>query len=313
MKRVTVPGTDLSAMPLGLGLADFGIADRGAVIDQLLGQFHDAGGTVLDTAHCYGFWKPDGAGCSESCLGDYLKRTGRRDWIVITKGGHPGAPNYRQVDRYLAPSRIEADMDDSLGRLGIDRIDLFFLHRDDPRHPVEELIDYLAEEVSRGRIRYFGASNWRCDRIDAANAYAGRKNLPGFVATSPQWCLADFVGKGMDDCVYARDEEIHWHHRTGTAMFPWHGSGRGYFATNGEKGTAAFESPANRARLERVQQLARQVVKTPNQVALAWLMNQPFPTVPLVSTRNPEHLADALGAPAIDLTAEQLQTLHQGQ
>jgi aryl-alcohol dehydrogenase-like predicted oxidoreductase len=134
---------------------------------------------VLDTAHCYGFWKPDGAGCSESCLGDYFKRNGRGDWIVITKGGHPAAPNYRRVDDYLSPRRLAADIDDSLGHLGIDRIDLFFLHRDDPSRPVEELMDYLAEEVSRGRIRYLGASNWRCYRIDAANAYAAREGLPG--------------------------------------------------------------------------------------------------------------------------------------
>ncbi len=145
------------------------------------------------TIHCYSFWGACNDGASERMLGDYIKRRGCRDEVVLaTKGGHPGAGNYRKVEAYLSPGRVAADIDDSLARLKTDVIDLYWLHRDDTRVPVGEIVDMLHAEAQSGRIRAFGASNWTSRRLDEANRYAAARGISGFVASQPRWSLIDY-------------------------------------------------------------------------------------------------------------------------
>ena len=120
MKRLVLqPGLEVSEFCLGI--MPWGARVCGAEADALLHAFREAGGNIVDTAHCYAFWTPNGAGCSEVALGDYLERHGGRDRIVIaTKGAHPPVRKYRFNDRYMTPERIAADLDDSLGRMRID-------------------------------------------------------------------------------------------------------------------------------------------------------------------------------------------------
>ena len=140
MKRQQLGGTALVVSEICYGGGGFGSARRGAELEALLKLYRDAGGNFLDTAHCYAFWLPEGAGCSECALGDYLRRNGKGDLVIGTKGGHTGAPGYRTTDAWLAPGRVAADIDDSLGRLGFDTLDFFWLHRDDTRLPVGEIV-----------------------------------------------------------------------------------------------------------------------------------------------------------------------------
>ena len=101
MKRQPLPGTDLQISSICYGGASFGSDLRGADLDNCIAIFRDAGGNFLDTAHCYAFWLPAGAGCSERAIGDYVRRQGRGDLVIATKGGHPSAPGYRQTEHWL--------------------------------------------------------------------------------------------------------------------------------------------------------------------------------------------------------------------
>jgi aryl-alcohol dehydrogenase-like predicted oxidoreductase len=315
MKQHLIPNTDLRVSALCYGLGSFGSRVKGAEMARLFATFREAGGSFFDTAHCYAFWLPEGAGCSERALGECLQRFGCREEIVIgTKGGHPEAPpDYPRPDRYLAPEVIASDVSDSLERLGVDTIDLYCLHRDDPRVPVGEIIESMNREVGKGRIRYLGASNWPVTRIEEANAYAADHGLQGFVASQPQWSLGEPNWKAGPEPTMRSlaDLDRAWYAAQPLAVIPYSSTSNGYFATGGERGRD-YQNPQNAARLQRAQQIAGELGCTPNQIALAYLMHQDFLVIPIIGTADHEHLLDALGAVQVELTLDQVRWLREG-
>ncbi len=318
MRRVRIPGTELAVSALCYGLGAFGTAVRGEDADRLYTTYREAGGNFFDTAHCYSFWVEGGLGASERALGDCLHRHGdRSEAVVATKGGHPdGGPAYRRPDRYLAPEVIVSDVGESLDRLGVDRIDLYYLHRDDPRVPVGEILGVLNAEIVRGRVRYLGASNWSTRRIAAANEHAQAHGLQGFVASQPQWSLAQPNAEPPTTDPATRflmEDDVRWHATQEMAVIAYSSTARGYFATNGQAAKDAYDNAISRARLGRAQELARQLGRTPGQVALAYLMHQSFPVVPVLGTLSVEHLEEDLAAAQVQLTPEQVRWLREGK
>src|SRR5258708_24030433 len=137
---------------------------------------------MLDTAPVYG------GGDSERAIGCWLRERGRRDDVLIlTKGVHPFLSDW--IPR-VNPAALAQDLGESRERLGVETIDLYLLHRDDPSVSVGSLVDCLNEHVAAGRIRAFGVSNWTHQRIQEANSYAASHGLRGFVASSPHLALA---------------------------------------------------------------------------------------------------------------------------
>jgi aryl-alcohol dehydrogenase-like predicted oxidoreductase len=318
MKSSPLPGTDLILAPICCGTGHFGSEVRGADLDLLIGIYRDAGGNFFDTAHCYAFWTPYGAGCSECALADYVQRNGKGNLVIATKGGHPGVAGYRTVAHWLSPERIAADIDDSLGRLRIETIDLFWLHRDDTRLAVGEIVETLNAEVKRGRIRWLGASNWRPARIAEANAYAAAHGLRGFVASQPEWSLGRKNKANPDPrtdpshgdvMLFLEEADQAWHRQSRLPVIPYSSTAGGYFDGQGQKAQGAFDNPVSRERLARAQTLATELAATPTQVALAWLLHQEFPVFPIIGPRNPEHLREDLGAASVRLTREQVRWL----
>ena len=150
-----------------------------AVMDTYL----EGGGNFIDTANGYALWLPEGVGASERTIGEWMRARGLRDQIVLaTKGAHfrpDGAPGH------CSREQIEDHLTQSLERLAVETVDLYWLHRDEPARPVGEIIETLADIRRSGRIRAYGASNWEPDRIEAANQYAEAHHLPRFVASQP--------------------------------------------------------------------------------------------------------------------------------
>ena len=139
MKRRIVPGTDLSASILCLGTADFGSAVDDSRSRAILDRYIDQGGNVIDTAAAYAAWLPGGNHCSEKFLGSWLRERRRATQLIIsTKGGHPRFES-THIPR-MSRKEVEGDLDSSLRRLGVDSIDIYWLHRDDPHRPVEEFL-----------------------------------------------------------------------------------------------------------------------------------------------------------------------------
>jgi aryl-alcohol dehydrogenase-like predicted oxidoreductase len=317
MKNLRIAETELEVSALCYGMGGFGTAVKGEEAQRLYDTFRQAGGNFFDTAHCYAAWVEGGLGASERCLGECIRRGGDELRVVIaTKGGHPAfLPGYPRPDRYLSPEVIASDISDSLERLGARRIDIYILHRDDTRLPVGEIIGTLNAEVARGRIRYLGASNWSVARIAEANRYAAAHRLRGFVISEPQWSLAHANAEPptSDPAMrYLVDPDIAWHAASKLPVMAYSSTACGYFATGGQAAAATFDNPVSRARLARAQELALLRGCSVNQVALAWLMHQDFPAIPILGTTKMEHLQDAQGAAKVELSPEQVRWLREG-
>jgi aryl-alcohol dehydrogenase-like predicted oxidoreductase len=311
MKTIELPGTGIRLSQIGLGTANLGVEMTDDDVARLINVYRDAGGTHLDTAHVYAFWTRFGAGSSECAIARYIKANGRGDLVIATKGGHPGLPGYRRVDRWLDPYRIRADIEDSLGRLETDVIDLYYLHRDDTRLPVGEIIETLNEHVRAGTIRSIGASNWTWERIRDANAYASEHGLQGFVASQIQWNLAvapppDPQPHGTQG-VYAQPADMEFHRTTDIPLVAYSAAGGGMFErAEGEALPLRYDSPQTHRRSERATEIAASRGATVTQVALAWMLGQPFPCVALTGTSNPDHLSANLAAATLQLSADEI-------
>ncbi len=314
---VPYPNELQTANPIWYGTADFGTKIRGKLAADLIEQYFAAGGRLLDTAHCYAFWAADGeAGCSERALSAALKRVGEpADVIIATKGGHPdGGKKYPRPDKYISDVTIEQDIADCLERLGRDSIDLFYLHRDDPRMPADEIISILNTHIQAGTIKHLGASNWSAERINAANTYATENSLVPFVVSQVQWSLAVPSWKptpGPQNTYVTPDEkEAYAAMELPVAAYSPTGGG---WLTNLEKPNGSFDTPENLARRERLHQLAKERGATPAQMAIAYLLHQPIRTYPIFATSLPEHMTEILGARTIALTANDLLYLEVGE
>ncbi len=315
MRKQLLPGTDLYVSELCFGMGGFGTTTRGDATDRLVTAYLEAGGNFFDTAHCYLFWEENGDGASERELGACLRRLCVRDQVVLaTKGGHPDAgAAYRRPADYLSARTLTSDINDSLERLGDARIDLYYLHRDDPRMTVEQIIDILNLEIERGRIGALGASNWSVQRIAAANAYAQHQGLHGFAVSSVMCSLADPDWKITPEPTmrYVTSEEETWHTATQMPIVAYSATGTGYFARAADP-TKPPTNTANEARRTRAQSLAIDLGCSPTQIAVAWLLHQPYPILPLFGTTKTDHLAEILRAPAIELTPDQVYWLRHG-
>lgn len=315
MRHVALPGTDLSVSALGYGVAEFGTRIRGGDADRLLAQYVGAGGNLADSAHCYAYWLEDGLGASERELGAAIRRLGLREELVVaTKGGHPGAGEaYPQPEEFLSPEAIGACLDESLERLGMPCVDLYYLHRDDGRTPVAEVMDALNAEVARGRVRALGASNWSVERIAAANDYASAKGLQGFCCSQIQGSLAIPSWEDGPDPVTrcVTEDTAAWHAASAIPIMAYSATSNGYFAA-ADAGPETFRSTDNEARRERVRTLAGEIGCTPTQLAVAWLLAQGVPTVALFSTSRTEHLAEVMASAEVTLTPEQAGWLREG-
>lgn len=315
MRRVTIPATDLTVSPVCLGAGSFGSSVSRDDAFALLDAFAAAGGSFLDTARIYAAWLPDGANASERTLGDWLRHTGLRDrTIIATKGAHPDLKTMH-ISR-LAPQDIAQDVSESLHHLQTDRIDLYWLHRDDPAVPAGEIIDALNEHIRAGRLRYLGCSNWTPERIQQANTYAQAHGLAGFVANQPLWSLAEPNREAISDktLVIMGAEDYAFHRESGMAVIPFTSQARGYFTklahgTLKEADRRQYDSPLNRERARRASELAARHDVSITTIALSYLTSQPFPTVPIIGPKTLDQLQDCLRDIDLRLTPDELAYL----
>lgn len=298
-----------------LGTISWGTKTTGDALDRLYDTFRSAGGNFFDSAHVYAFWLPDGLGASERALGEIVRRRGdRANVLLATKGGHPHMEKgYPRPDRYLAPEVIRSDVAESLDRLGTDAIDLYFLHRDDPRVPVGEIIDLLNEHLSLGHIRAIGASNWTTARIAAANEYAAANGRRGFASSQMRLSLGQSNPSSDPTVPLFETADYDWHARSGVPVCAYSATANGFFATSGAKAARGWTNPTTMARLAVAQRLATELGAPLSQIALAYLLQQPFPIFPMLGTTDVEHLTDALAAERIKLTTDQLRDLHDAR
>lgn len=315
MRYLKIPSTELTVSAISLGTADMGASISRRTAFRLLDQYLEAGGNFIDTAKVYSDWIPGTSSTSEKLIGRWLrsrKLAGRV--IIATKGAHPHLHSMH-VPR-LSRLEIYSDIDASLQHLGLDCIDLYYLHRDDPHRPVQEIIDALHAVQKAGKVRAYACSNWRVERLQAANDYAASIGAAGFTASQVMWNLAVVDAEAIGDpTIVVMDAAMHAYHcQSGLAAIPFSSQANGLFQKMAEGKferlnrlhRRMYASPENPRRLERALTLARECNLTLSQVVLGYLLAQPFVTIPIIGSRNSAQLADSLSAADVQLTAEQV-------
>ncbi|MEZ4708392.1 MAG: aldo/keto reductase [Caldilineaceae bacterium] len=316
MNYWTIPGASLRASQLCLGAGGLGSRLTQDASFALLDAFADGGGTFLDTAHVYANWRTDlPKSISEKTIGQWMRaRDNRAQMVVGTKGAHPDLSTMH-ISR-LSPAEIVQDLNESLTHLQTDYIDLYWLHRDDPTRGVADIVETLNAQMRLGKIRAFGCSNWAPARIQAAQDYAAAHNIHGFAANQPMWSLAqpNAAAFGMPGLAAMDGETWALHKALNLAAVPYTSQARGFFsklALWGVDGLAEAErksylNEVNLRRFERIQKLAAEHNAEPSQIALAYLLAQPFPTFPVIGCRTIAQLTDSMAALAVSLTPAEL-------
>jgi predicted dehydrogenase/aryl-alcohol dehydrogenase-like predicted oxidoreductase len=305
MPTAAFPGIarPLSRMVMGV---DSQPSDAHAAV--MFDAFYERGGTTFDTAWMYGPELCRGEDC-EVRLGRWMASRGVRDeLVVINKGAH---------SPYCFPGVIRPQLLVSLGRLQTDRVDLYFVHRDNPQIPVGEFVDALNAVRDEGLVGEFGASNWSRERYDEAQAYAAAHGVRGFSALSNQFSLAaEMVEPVWDGVVSASDDAWRaWLTENRVPLFAWSTLARGFLAGRGAPAHAdpevrrAWYSERNLERLDRLEQLARERGVAPATLAMAYVLHQPFPTFALIGPRTLAEARPTLAALDVVLADDEVAFL----
>lgn len=305
MRTIRIEGLDKPVACLIQGSDYF----RPSVYDKVcsvLDSYFAIGGNTIDTA--YGYC----GGESEQAIGQWMKDRGNRsDVVILTKGAHHDKNGPR-----VNPEAIAHDLGISLERLGTDYIDLYALHRDDPNVPVSIIVDALNEHIRAGRIKAIGGSNWTVQRLQEANEYAAASGQIGFTFSSPNLSLAKAKEAFWAGCVSVDAADCDWHEQQQFPLLSWSSQARGFFTgrfspevRDNADMVRVFYSDANWERLRRAEQLGKEKGVSTIQIALAYVLNQPFPTCALIGAQSPEELESCRQGAEIVLTRDELNWL----
>jgi aryl-alcohol dehydrogenase-like predicted oxidoreductase len=301
-KRILGNGLEVSAIGLGcMGMSEFyGPQDDQAAM-AVLHKAVELGCTMLDTADTYGNFH------NEELIGDFLKQTDV-EIKIATKCGIVRRPGEyeRRIDN--SPEYIRSACESSLRRLGVDCIDLYYIHRLDPKALIETTMETLAQLVAEGKIAHIGLSE-----VSAATLKQAHSVFPvSAVQTEYSLWTRDVEAEILPTC-----QEL------GIGFVPYSPLGRGFLTgrfndkslfENGDfrNGLPRFTSEnlkANSTLSDFIIQMAEQKSCSPAQISLAWLLAQGDNIVPIPGTNKVKHLEDNFGAADIHLTPEDLSQI----
>jgi aryl-alcohol dehydrogenase-like predicted oxidoreductase len=297
-------GIEVAPLALGGNVFDWTADDATSVAS--LDAVVDAGGTMIDTAVVYSAWVPGHKGGeSEALIGRWLKRDpAKRDRVVIaTKVGFMAG---------LAPDTIAPSCDASLERLGVERIDLYYQHKDDENVALAESLGAFETLRESGKIRAIGISNFAADRVDEAVETARRCGYMPPVALQPWYNMVErerFEGDLRDAAI-----------RHGLGVFTYYSLANGFLtgkyrtredldkSPRGLRNIAYLEGKGPRV-LKELDAIAAETGAALGTIALAWLMAQPAVTAPIASATSLDQLKELTAALHLTLTLEQIARL----
>ena len=308
--------TGLKVSELCLGTMQFGWTtdERNSV--EVMDAFAAAGGNFVDTADIYTTWGPRGlaaAGESEKIIGRWMKARGNRESIVLAtklRGKMWEGPDGEGLSR----ARVIRCCDDSLRRLQTDHLDLYQCHWVDLDTPIDETLSALDDLVRAGKVRYVGASNYPAWRLMEALWQSDRRNCERFISYQPQYSLMERAGFEMEAMPLCR------HH--GLGVMPYSPLACGFLTGKYRRGASVDSIRAKEVRelyahdrgfavIEQLDAIGRAHGKTVAQTALAWLLNNPVVTAPIIGANTAAQLQESLGAAGYRLAAEEMAALHE--
>jgi aryl-alcohol dehydrogenase-like predicted oxidoreductase len=307
---MTVIGSsDLDVFPLGLGGNTFGWTSDKETSFAVLDAYVAGGGNFIDSADSYSAWVPGNVGGeSETIIGEWTRARGNRDSVIIaTKVSRH--PRFRGLSR----SNVLAAADASLSRLQTDRIDLYYVHYDDPDVPVSEAAGVFSELQKAGKIRYVGLSNVTAPRIREWLTVAATEGFAPPVALQPLYNLVERAAYETSLAPVAAE--------FGLGVLPYYALASGFLAgkyrsaadhtgTARQPGATRYlTSPTGPAVLAALDAISAERGVAPATVALAWLRGRPNVVAPLASARTVDQLPALLASAALDLTAGETEAL----
>jgi len=315
MDQIRLGSSGLHVSRVCLGMMSYGNdSDRPWVLDEdaaepIVRRAVEGGVTFFDTADVYS------GGASEVATGRLLPKYIARDEVVVAtkvNGAMTPGPNGRGLSRKHILSGIDA----SLGRLGMDYVDLYQIHRWDPHTPIEETMEALHDVVRAGKARYIGASSMYAWQFAKAQHVAEAHGWTRFVSMQNHLNL-----------VYREEERemIPLCIDQGVGVIPWSPLARGFLTgtrtREGERRTTRAETDKFTDSLygrdedfdvaDRLAEVARERGVPPAQLALAWLLHKPGVTAPIVGATKLDHLEDALAAAELDVDDEDMTRLEE--
>jgi 1-deoxyxylulose-5-phosphate synthase len=313
MDYVNLGRTGLKVSRICLGCMTYGVPERGAhpwTLDEeksrpLIRQALEAGINFFDTANSYS------DGTSEEIVGRALRDFGKREELVIATKvffPHRGGANARGLSR----KSIFTEIDSSLKRLGTDYVDLYQIHRWDKRTPIEETLEALHDLIKLGKVRYIGASSMYAWQFAKALYTADLKGWTRFASMQNHYNL-----------IYREEERemMPLCAAEGVGVLVWSPLARGRLTRAWNEGSDRLESDefgktlyvgaeeSDRKIIDRVGEIAASRGVPRAQVALAWMLQKPFVTSPIIGASKPNHLDDAIAALTLKLTDEEISSL----
>jgi len=310
MERVTIQNTDLKIAPINLGGNVFGWTLDEKASFGILDRFTDADFNFIDTADTYSWWVNGVGGQSEEIIGKWLKSRKKKDVVIATKTGSQTARHGYDISK----RHILNASENSLKRLGVERIDLYYTHFDDHTTPVEETLSAYDELIRAGKIRHIAASNLSAERISESLEAAEKNGLPKYVALQPHYNLLERKAFESEYADLAKKHQL--------AVFPYYALASG-FLTGKYRTEADFgKSPRGEGLKNYLDDRGKAVLKTLDNVAekhraelatvaLAWLLANPLVTAPIASATNERQLQALVAAPELKLDAEDLKALDE--
>jgi aryl-alcohol dehydrogenase-like predicted oxidoreductase len=312
MKQRELGSSGLMVSPLAFGGNVFGWTIDEAQSFSLLDAFVDAGFNLVDTADVYSRWVAGNQGGeSETIIGKWLKRGGRRDQVVLaTKVGMEMGPGRIGLSKAYILRAVE----DSLKRLQTDHIDLYQSHKDDESTPMEETAEAYDLLIKQGKVRAIGASNFSAARLKQALDLAQSRGYPVYQSLQPHYNLLERAGYEAELEPLCRERNVgvigyyslasgfltgKYRSEADLARSPRGGGVKKYLDARGLRILAALDS------------VAQQHSSTPTAVALAWLIARPGVTAPIVSATSVAQLQQVLAGARLQLDAAAIAALDQ--
>jgi aryl-alcohol dehydrogenase-like predicted oxidoreductase len=311
MKKRKLGNSGLEVAPLAFGGNVFGWTADEQTAFKLLEAFVAFGFNLIDTADIYPKWAPGNKGGeSETIIGNWLKRSGNREKIVLaTKVGSEMGPGEKGLSRAYILRAVE----DSLKRLQTDHIDLYQSHVDDPETPLEETLEAYAQLIKQGKVRAIGASNYSAERLAQALQVSKQQGLPSYQCLQPEYNLydrANYETKLESLC-----------QQNGLGVISYFSLASGYLS--GKYRSEKDLSKSARGQfvgkylndrgvriLQALDQVAKQVNSNPARVSIAWLVARPSITAPIASATNLEQLNDLVEGTKLQLDRSAIELLN---
>ncbi|MEO7014504.1 MAG: aldo/keto reductase [Dokdonella sp.] len=308
MQQRTLGNSGIHIAPFAFGGNVFGWTVDEATSFSLLDAFVDAGFNLIDTADCYSAWvEGNSGGESETIIGNWLRQSGRRNDVVM-------ATKVAKWKRFpgLALENIRAAAEGSLQRLGVETIDVYFSHEDDPKVPIADTLGAYARLIEEGKVRAIGASNFSAARLAESLDISKREGLPRYEVLQPEYNLMERGG-------YERElEPLVREHNLGVTSYFALASGflTGKYRDEGHltrsargNGVRKYLDTRGKAVLSALDEVAARHRAKPAQVALAWVMAQPGISAPIASATSLDQLDELIGAAQLSLSTEDIAAL----